>query len=248
MSLQQDGADLFPATPASRRWAIAARTRADAILSSPSALQDQDLRHGKTWLVGLDALANDPAGAVDGVPFTGPWASHLPPAMPLHRAQLSVAFPGYPKQDPHQSDANHRFRVQRCAAHMDGLLPEGPNNRRYAREFHAYILGIALTDSSGAPTVYWKGSHQILQDAFAAHCTVDTLTDTDVTELYSETRRRVFERCECVPLPMTTGQSVLLHRFTLHGTAPWNSADTTPRIHAFFRPEMRNRALWLSAP
>ena len=238
---------MFPATEESSRWAKAARSAAQALLSNPTAMAGQDLRHGKTWMVGLDALANKPDGTCGNVPLVGPWRA-LTPKLPLHPAQLSVVFPQYPRQDPDQSDANHRFRYNRSAAHVDGLLPEGPEKRRYVREFHAYVLGIALNICGGSPTVYWKGSHHIMRAALTRALSGPQGLDADVTEVYQDARKLVFETCEKVLLKVAFGESFLLHRFALHGTDPWHSNETNPRITAFFRPEFATAETWLHAP
>ena len=131
------------------------------------------LRHGKTWFVGVDALPNGPDGAVaDAPPLDGAAlaeARAVAGALPLHPGQVSVTYPGYPGQDPGESDAAHRFRRDRDAAHLDGLLPVGPEKRRYLREFHAFILGIALTEAAAeaSPLVVWEGSHHLVRAAFA---------------------------------------------------------------------------------
>lgn len=140
----------FAPSAASIRWAKAAYEAGSAIAQDPEQ-QRRHLRHGNTWFVGVDALPNDAAGQIGGAPFDGPWAKALPWTGPLHRAQLSIIYPGYPVRDAGQSEANHRFRADRFAAHMDGLLPEGPERRRFAREFHAYILGIHLNACDQAP-------------------------------------------------------------------------------------------------
>jgi hypothetical protein len=57
-------------------------------------------------------------------------AARVAGPLPLHRAQVSVTYPGYPAPDPEESDAAHRFRRDRDAAHLDGLLPVGPEKRR----------------------------------------------------------------------------------------------------------------------
>ena len=53
---------------------------------------------------------------------------------------LSVTYPGYPVQE-HESDAPaFGYRLKRDAAHIDGLIRDGPDIRRFAREYHAFIL------------------------------------------------------------------------------------------------------------
>ncbi|WP_223423550.1 hypothetical protein [Tateyamaria pelophila] len=243
--MEEDGFVLFDADPRVAAWAAVARRVAEPIVSDHS-MRVANLRHGKTWFVGVDVLSNDPGGRVAGVSLSGPWERDVP-RLPQHRAQVSIIYPGYPLQDPDESDANHRFRINRCAAHVDGLLPEGPARRRYAREFHAYILGLPLNDVASAPTVVWRGSHRIMRAALAEAVGTQAIGSVDLTDAYHAARRRVFEICERVPLRATPGQSYLIHRFALHGTAPWEGPDGPGRMVAFFRPEFPDPADWLAA-
>jgi len=165
-----------------------------------------------------------------------------------HAAQLSVVFPGYPLQDANESDAAHRFRRNRDAAHVDGLLPEGPEKRRHLREPHGFIVGLPLNDVTASPLVVWRGSHVIMraafQRAFAGHDPKDW-GDLDVTDVYQAARRTVFETCERIPLVATAGQALLLNRHLLHGVAPWNPAIAGDmRMVAYFRPQI-SIADWL---
>ncbi|MEL6450827.1 MAG: hypothetical protein AAFQ19_06170 [Pseudomonadota bacterium] len=244
-----DGFAVFAPDLGVAAWAQAARARVPDARRDPAVPQDQ-LRHGRTWFVGLDALPNDAAGAVDGVPLPGAWRTQVPD-VPLHRAQVSVIYPGYPRQDVGESDANHRFRIVRKAAHVDGLLPIGPDKRRYAKELHAYILAIPLNACTAAPTVVWRGSHVIMQNALRTAIAGRDPRRVDVTEAYHAARRQVFEACEMVPLRLHVGQVALIHRFALHGTERWEDgvpdAQGAGRIIAFFRPEGARDADWLSA-
>ncbi|WP_368073633.1 hypothetical protein [Tateyamaria omphalii] len=167
------------------------------------------------------------------------------PDLRLHRAQVSIVYPGYPARDPDQTEGNHRYRITRLAAHVDGLLPEGPDRRRFPREFHAYILGLPLTDVPASPTVVWKGSHVIMQATLAdAIGDRDPMT-VDVTDAYHAARREVFQRCDAVPMRARPGQSFLIHRMALHGTAPWNGPSGARRMIAFFRPDVSEPRDWL---
>ncbi len=216
-------------------------------------------RHRRTWFVGVDALPNDAAGAVPGGPplageaidfvrndlgFTSPW----------HCAQVSACFPGYPQRDADETEVQHRFRLHRDAAHVDGLHGEGPKRRRHMREYHDFILGLPLTEASAdaAPLVVWAGSHLIMQqvfrDAFAGVAAEDWC-DVDVTDAYQAARARVFETCPRIALPAHPGEATLVHRFALHGVAPWgehaSADDTGGRMIAYFRPETADRIRWL---
>ncbi len=224
-----------PYDPSVATWAQAARDVA-------SKLDTTDRRHGHTWFVGVDALPNDPNGAISGVemPFAR-MSAHW------HRAQVSIIYPGYPKQDPIESDAAHRFRIHRAAAHMDGLLPEGPEKRRHLRERHGFILGLPLNNASDSPLVVWEGSHHIMGAAFARAfdgLSPDQFGDRDVTDIYQSARREVFEKCEQVELITRPGEAILLHRHLIHGVAPWGEGQTA-RMVAYFRPLIAPR-LWLS--
>ncbi|WP_390913891.1 hypothetical protein [Pseudosulfitobacter sp. SM2401] len=230
-------------------WAAAAHARTSEILSDPVTKAAQ-MRHANTWFVGVDTLNNGPDGSIVDVPLVGPWQSHVP-KLPLHPAQVSVVYNGYPQQDADESDANHRYRISRKAAHVDGLLPVGAARRRYPQELHAYILGLPLNDVATAPTVVWKGSHLIMQAALAKAIGADNPTQVDVTDIYQAARRDVFDRCEMIPLNAKPGESFLLHRFALHGTDVWD-ADFGPlpaegRMIAFFRPEVSQQDQWLAA-
>lgn len=142
-------------------WAAAALPLAQQAL----ATSHEDWRCGGTWFVGVDALTNDPDGAVAGVPL--PWQALGLPAEPLHRAQLSVIRPGYPQPSPDESAQAFAFRRDRDAAHVDGLIAEGEAKRRRIREPHGFILGIALNAASAdaSPLVVWDGSHRIVGPA-----------------------------------------------------------------------------------
>jgi hypothetical protein len=249
----------FPADAASLAWARHAKPDAAAAARDPA--QAHWLRCGGTWFVGVDALPNDAHGSVNGGPPLAGAAmafvrDDLGFSLPLHRAQVSVCYPGYPQPSPEESEAAFRFRRNRDAAHVDGLLAEGPEKRRYLREPHAYILGITLTGQSAdaAPLTVWKGSHLIMKAmfaaAFAGHAP-ERWTDMDVTGPYQEARREVFSACERITLPAEPGEAVLVHRHLLHGVAPWGEAATgSPdgRMIAYLRPEFPAIADWLAAP
>jgi len=201
-------------------------------------------RLGQTWHVGVDGLPNEADGSVGGVPLEGPWevdCTHW------HRAQISVTYPGFPGRDEGESDAAHRFRVTRFGAHMDGLLPEGPDKRRHLREPHGFILGLPLNDTKGSPLIVWPGSHVIMRAAFEevfSGIDPDAWRDLDVTDAYQAARREVFDRCTPEPVVMEPGQAVLLDRHLIHGVAPWEGAGEK-RIVAYFRPEVSDVRDWL---
>lgn len=227
-------------------WSEHAASAAAAILSDPG--HDKWWRHRRTWFVGVDALPNDNAGRLPGGPplaggvidfvreqlgFRSPW----------HKGQLSVCFPGYPRRDPNESEAQHRFRLQRDAAHVDGLHGEGPQRRRHFREPHQFILGIPLnaTSMEDSPLVVWEGSQRIMEEMFRdvfAGVPEEGRADLDITASYHEARKRCFATCRRVIVHAQPGESYVIHRFALHGVAPWagNGTPGASRMIAYFRP------------
>lgn len=254
MSWLETGWQVFPPEPAVEAWLDAARGGA----LSAAALEPR--RHGNTWCVGVDLLENDANGRVGaGPPFDGMALAQAVAATgtaTLHRAQVSVTHPGYPGRDADESVAAFRFRRDRDAAHLDGLLPEGPNKRRHLREPHAWIIGVALTkaDAAAAPLVVWEGSHHVIRRAFTgvfAGVAREAWGDVDVTEVYKAARAEVFETCTRLEVPLRRGETVLLHRMVIHGVAPWHAgAGAAPegRAIAYFRPCFSDPENWLNAP
>lgn len=234
-----DGFTVFAHDSRVLAWAQAAHSVALQVSQDP-AMRAANLRHGDTWFVGVDALPNDPDGSIRTVPLEGPWADHITATATWHRAQLSIVYPGYPKQDVDESDANHRYRITRKAAHVDGLLPIGPDRRRYLREPHAFILGLPLNVSGAAPLVIWPGSHKIMGVAFARAIGDDDPTQVDITDAYHAARREVFETIDPVAVSARPGQAMVLHRHLLHGVDVWHPGANAPpegRMIAYFRPE-----------
>lgn len=243
-SLDQGWARIGP-TAGIAAWAAAARPVAVAALAASGEAR----RCGGTWAVGLDLLPNDAAGRVGGVDL--PWADLGLTAEPLHRGQLSAVYPGYPQPSPDESASAHAFRLNRDAAHLDGLLPVGATRQRMVKEPHGWILGLPLTVSDASPLVVWEGSHAMLRAALLtalAPYPPDVWGDVDLTEAYGAARRQVFEVCPRVEVPVRPGQATLLHRLTLHGVAPWAAGAEAPpegRIIAYFRPQMTSVREWL---
>lgn len=244
--LMQDGWVTFPTDAALLDWVAAALPRACAAVADPAQRAAGLVCEG-TWFVGVDALDNDSDGTVDGVPFRAAArdaAEALFGTLPLHRAQVSVIWPGYPRPRAGESDAAFRYRQRRDGAHLDGLLPEGPARRRFFREAHAWILGVPLNacDSGASPLVVWRGSHQILRRALLRACDPHppaTWQDLDLTDAYTAARAEVFATCERVELHAIPGQAYVLHRLALHGVAPWAPDAGSPpegRMIAYFRP------------
>lgn len=254
------GWQVFPAEPAVTDWVDHAIPAAHAALADP-VLADQ-LDCDGTWFVGVDALANDAQGRLgDGPPLAGTALDlirqTMGPIPKLHRAQLSVTFPGYPRPRRGETDAGFRYRLNRDAAHMDGLLPIGPTRRRKVREPHMFILGLPLSkaDTGAAPLVVWEGSHDIMRAALAPlfrNRARHELQDIDVTDAYQEARRKAFDSCKRQVITAEPGMTILVHRLALHGVGPWTPgalAEDDRRMIAYFRPEMPGGvADWITAP
>lgn len=234
------------AGPGIARWAAAARPLAEAAVTGSR----DTWRCGGTWFVGLDALPNAPDGSINGTPF--PWAELGLAPEPLHPAQLSVTRPGYPRHGSEETEAAFRFRLKRDGAHLDGLLPIGPDRRRMVREPHGWIAGLPLNraDAGAAPLVVWEGSHRLIGAALrAAFAACDGAPeDHDITDAYQAARRQVFDTCPRRELPGEPGTAVILHRHLIHGVAPWQdgaTADASGRMVAYFRPLLPSVTEWL---
>lgn len=248
-----DGVCVLPATAEVTRWVAAAAPVARDVLAARRNLPGQT-RHGGTWFVGLDALPNAPDGSIGGVPLTGGWqrivsAPNLWHPDLWHPAQLSVVFPGYPGRDPDDSDAAHRYRRDRGAAHLDGLHGIGPDKRRFLREPHAFILGLPLDHSRAAPLLVWPGSHTIMGDALRAAVAGRDPGQVDLTDAYIAARRTVFDRITPLPLRAGPGDAILLHRHLLHGVDNWRAEDgggSSHRMIAYFRPLLATMDAWMA--
>lgn len=235
-------------TQALARWAAAALPLAQQALAAST----EPLRCGGTWAVGLDLLPNDEAGRIGGVDL--PWADLGLVPEPLHRAQVSAVYPGYPQPGAEESPAAQAFRRTRDAAHLDGLLPVGAARQRMVKEPHGWILGLPLTDCAASPLVVWEGSHEILRQALLAVLLPypeELWSEIDLTDAYAAARRRVFDTCPRIELPARPGEATLLHRLTLHGVAPWDTQTLEGaggRIIAYFRPFLPSVHAWLTRP
>ncbi|PZQ99813.1 MAG: hypothetical protein DI533_03985 [Cereibacter sphaeroides] len=239
--------------PAIAAWSDAALPLANAAVASGEG----GWRCGGTWFPGVDALPNDARGAVAGVELPETLLRHLPfRARNWHRAQLSTLRPGYPQPSTEESGAAFRYRLTRDAAHVDGLLPIGPDRRRMLKEPHGFILGLPLTnaDPEAAPLVVWEGSHEIMRKALGAVLEPRSPADwpnVDLTDAYHAARRMAFADCRRVMLSAVPGEALLLHRLLLHGMAPWTEgAAAAPggRMIAYFRPEVADITDWIGLP
>lgn len=234
--------------PAIAAWSAAALPQAREAL----AQSDEEWRCGGTWFVGVDALPNTADGSIAGVSL--PWGVMQLSPVTLHRAQVSTVRSGYPQASPQESPAAFAFRRDRDAAHLDGLLPHGPDKIRRITEPHAWVLGIALNDCGGgaSPLVVWEGSHVVMQAALRAALAphpVDLWAEVDITQAYQAARRRVFAICPRVEVPIVPGEATLLHRHLIHGVVPWAPGAKAPdegRMIAYFRPLLASVARWMA--
>ncbi len=256
---------VFPVDPHMRDWARACQAPAQRLLQDPQLAQWY--RCQGTWFAGVNALPNDASGAIDGVlpalagaaiDFIQQQLGHV--AVQWDRAQISVNFPGYPRQGPEDSESSFRFRRDRMAAHVDGLERVMPGRRRRLSETHSFLLGIPLGDYAvdQAPLVYWRGSHEIIRAALRealAGIEAAQWRDVDITQAYTQARRACFAQCDCLPVVAPLGSASVMHPLTLHGVAPWRREvpraplravphDDSPehalhsaRAIAYFRPD-----------
>ena len=252
----------FPSDPRILKWARAAAPAAQATFQDPN-LRAQWLRCGGTWFAGVNALPNDPTGAIPEVgvpPLSGGVIDYISNTLGLNdvaldRAQVSICLPGYPQPWEGETDAAFRFRRDRDAAHLDGLLRD-ENRRRRPGEQHGFILGLPLTDAApdAAPFVVYEGSHHIMRQALSrrlADVPPEHWADEDVTDAYTAARRKVFETCKRVKIHAHPGEAYLAHRLVIHGVAPWTAAMEGQRTIAYFRPDPhpgQPPEWWLQAP
>jgi hypothetical protein len=241
-------------------WIDAALDPARATLNDPR--QSQWLRYQGTWFAGVNALPNDERAAInDSGPLGGKAVDFIAAELGLadivwDQAQVSICYPNYPLPMEGESAGKARYRRERDAAHLDGLLPEGPDRRRHLREHHAFILGIPMVDfdPGASPFVVWEGSHEIIRDAFARRLdgiAPDQWGEQDVTEMYQSVRNRIFADCPRVEVHARPGEAYLAHRLVLHGMAPWaDGAKAAPdgRMICYFRPPVLTPHAWLRNP
>ena len=259
-ALLEKGWVRYPSEPAVLDWAAAAYEVARERVSDPEE-QRLWLRCEGTWFVGVDALPNDSNGVVAGSgPLTGAAytaARSLYGHLPLHRGQVSVVYPGYPRPREGEGEGAFRYRQKRDAAHVDGLLPVGVERRRMLKERHAYILGLPLTEcgAGASPVSVWEGSHHVMRAAFErglADIPEAEWDSVDLTGVYHAARREVFATCNRITVPAQPGETYLIHRLTLHGVAHWEEGAEAPedgRMIAYFRPELPKGCRdWLDLP
>ncbi|MCP3690283.1 MAG: hypothetical protein GY784_17915 [Gammaproteobacteria bacterium] len=241
-------------------WVNAALPAAhDAVAASANANWS---RCGGTWFVGVDVLPNKADGAVAGGPaLQGDVidfirALIMPAAIKWHAAQISVVYPGYPRPTQSESAKSFQFRAQHDAAHVDGLLPEGPERRRYLREFHGFILGLPMLEyyAEDSACVVWEGSHKkmrsALEDRFSG-IPPGLWPDQDITDSYQSVRRQILDDCDRVPVVARPGEAYLMHRLLVHGISPWQinqGKGIEQRMICYFRPELNSAEDWVNNP
>ncbi len=214
-------------------------------LSQDADLKRAWLRHGDTWFAGVNVLGASDTGQVHGsMPLQGAALDFVHGLRVGWRGfdtgQVSICYPGYPVNDGTETEAAARFRRNRDAAHLDGLLRRGAPPRRFLGERHAFVLGLPITDAGpeAAPLCVWEGSHLIMADMLQSALRgvpEGQWGQVDLTEAYVAARKRCFETCNRVEVYAKPGEAYVVHRFALHGVAPWR-AGTGERAIVYFRP------------
>lgn len=240
------------------QWAAEAKEIVEKKLAQKDFPQ-KDLRCGGTWFAGVNFLGNSTSGKLETKNLQGKIIASI---MSRFResfdewdsAQISICYPGYPKPMASEGVAAFNYRIKKCAAHVDGILPLGNNRRRFVREHHAFIFGIPLSrfNRFASPLVIWEGSHHIILDTF--HKIFSSLSSSewpqlDVTFQYKEARKKVFATCPKKVIWVPLGGCFVLHRMCLHGISPWaKNAQAEPcgRIMAYFRPKLLCEKNWIN--
>lgn len=248
----------FPFDPRLANWLEESRSAIDATLTNPE--NAEWWRYQDTWFAGVNVLPNDVNGAVGGGPrLAGTAVDFVLETLGFRgiawdRAQVSVCRAGYPLPMSGESAALYRFRRDRDAAHVDGLLREGPERRRFLKEYHAFILGIPATpyDDGAAPLTVWEGSHKLVGDWFRK--TLGTVPHNDwgkidLTDGYQAVRKQAFETCRRTRISAAPGEAYIVHRHAVHGMAKWEDgakADPKGRIVVYFRPPTDDLDQWMA--
>ncbi len=127
--------------------------------------------------------------------------------------QVSVCFPGYPQPWEGESEAAFRFRRDRDAAHVDGLMRFDGRRRRLG-EPHGFILGLPLDDAPTPRPRRWSSGRartrscaQAFRDRFAG-LPPDAWAAEDITDAYVAARRAAFERCRAGAGPRPAGRGL----------------------------------------
>jgi hypothetical protein len=219
------------------------------------------LRCGDTWFAGVNVLPNASDGSIDSdlrLELKCDVVDFITEALGLSdfswdKAQVSVCYSGYPQRMDTETEAAFVFRRDRDAAHVDGLLPEGVNRRRFLREWHGFILAIPMLeyDAGASPFVVWEGSQEIVRQKFQSIFQNKQAGDwpsLDITEDYHDVRHHIFKACKRVEIVAKPGEAYLVHRLALHGVAPWKTdlgSTCKERMICYFRPETGGVEQWL---
>jgi hypothetical protein len=250
----------FESDPYLLNWIESALPVAQSLVIDPD--NAKWLRCGDTWFAGVNILPNANNGSVGSSSALGGDAvNFIAQALGLSKfdwdkAQVSICYPGYPLRMSIEKEAAFKFRRDRDAAHVDGLLPEGPNRRRFLREWHGFVLAIPLLDydNDASPFVIWEGSHEVVRGAFESlflNHPPEDWSSIDVTERYHDIRRKILDTCRRVEIVAKPGEAYLVHRLALHGVAPWKASQDSickQRMICYFRPETGVIEQWLNAP
>ena len=241
-------------------WVRSALEPARAAVNDPQHARWH--RCGDTWFAGVNVLPNQNDGSIDNSgSLQGKAIEFIDTQLGLRNfawdaGQVSICYPGYPQPMTRETPASARYRRECYAAHVDGLLPEGPTRRRHLREHHGFILGIPLVefDAHASPFVVWEKSHEVMRAVFRKRFEgiVDGLWgEQDVTAVYHAARKKVFETCNRVEIHTRPGEAFIAHRLVLHGIAPWSDtavAGDGGRMICYFRPEILTAEEWLNNP
>ena len=221
------------------------------------AMEHDDNQHwwrcGNTWFVGVNLLPNDNQGNIGDGFLSGEVNDFIQqyfimPEKGFDRAQISTCVPGYPQPSVNESGTAFNFRLNKDAAHVDGVLPI--NKRRFLQEYHAFILGIPLTDIdiNTSPFVIWEQSHSIIEQTFSQrfnNIPYHQWQHEDITECYKSARQQVLDSCKRRVIEAKVGEVYFAHRLSVHGMTRWKQTENTSehnkttksnRTICYFRP------------
>ncbi len=118
-------------------------------------------------------------------------------APPLHRAQVSVCYPGYPRTSPDETPAAFGFRLNRDASPCRRASGGRPGSPPLPERAAAYIWGFRSRKPVRMPRRWslWQGSHRHMGKVFTealANKAQAEWPGIDLTEAYQAARREVF--------------------------------------------------------
>ncbi len=237
---------------------------------SQNLIKDKDFRSGSTWFVGTNFLDNNSQGKIGNRQLSKKIIDNISNYFGTKiqywdKGQVSICWPGYPKKDTLESEKSFNFRIKRFASHIDGIIPLGLQKRRFAKEYHAFILGLPIMNNfkNNASLVVWEGSHKIFRNFFRNiydGVSSNKISDTDITELYNECRNKVFTKCNVKKIVPNFKQPYLLDRHLLHGIDQWKDPNSgsyaiknkhlvnnlsNGRIVVYFRPVFSDPYDWI---